>query len=648
MSKIKILSEEVSNRIAAGEVIERPFSVVKELVENSIDAQASKIIVHVVNGGRDLIQVIDNGIGMNEEDAQLAFERHATSKIRNVDDIIHINTLGFRGEAIPSIASVSHFTLTTKTSDSDIACEIIYDSGKLIRITPCSANQGTSITVKKLFVNVPARRKFLKTEPVEYKHILNYMHYQSVLYPHISFVLTHNGKEKFNYPIAIDTEQRLLDIFGSSFSKINFIKLSNSWNQINVAGYIEVIENSEKIIDDIHYLFVNGRFINDKTIFSALRSALEPFLKKYNHFQIGKLPSYILFLNIEAEQIDVNVHPAKLEIRFRDNQLVYQFIRQSVIDCLNEYERMKYEVVKQKISFTSSGENLTSFENQIVRKQFNIDDKDEIKTQHPSTEKQQISTFTKNSVQSFIPQENHNSINKTVVLDSFNHTQPNLSTQQYKNGLNSSNTIPYEFEIYSKLFENLDEFSNLWQVNNLYIFLQDDKGLFIIDQHAAHERIIYEKMIKRMHGEKTVRQRLLFPVVVDLPNYLSEYLFDLIEQNIELFDKIGFSIKTFSQNSIVIDEIPCELDNWDGGDVFIDLIKQLQEEFSKIEDFRDSLAKSMACKAAIKAGKKLHKKEMLSLIHDLYKCKEPFYCPHGRPLIIKIDYQELEKRFKRI
>lgn len=642
MSKIKILSEEVSNRIAAGEVIERPFSVVKELVENSIDAQSNKIIVHVVNGGRDLIQVIDNGTGMNEEDAQLAFERHATSKIRNVDDIIHINTLGFRGEAIPSIASVSHFTLITKTEHTDTAIEIVYDSGKLVKISQCSANQGTNITVKKLFVNVPARRKFLKTEPVEYKHILNYLHYQSVLYPHISFVLTHNGKEKFNYPLTNETEQRLLDIFGTSFSKINFIKLENSWNQINISGYIEVIENSEKMIDDIHYLFVNGRFINDKTIFSALRSAFEPFLKKYNHFQIGKLPSYILFINIEPEQIDVNVHPAKLEIRFRDNQLVYQFVRQSIIDCLNEYEQMKYNVVKQKISYSTSGEQISAFENQIIRKQFNSPAKSNETQQTHSFQFQNNHTIKKRETN--VPISVQTTENPKPFFEQKSHTDPSVNFNYTPN----ISPIKTDLHNYSKLFESLDEFSNLWQVNNLYIFLQDDQGLFVIDQHAAHERIIYEKMIKRMHGEKSVRQRLLFPVVVDLPNYLAEYIFDLVEQNLEVFDKIGFSIKSFSQNSLVIDEIPCELDNWDGGDIFIDLMKQLQEEFSKVDDFRDSLAKSMACKAAIKAGKKLHKKEMLSLIHDLYKCDEPFYCPHGRPLIIKIDYTELEKRFKRI
>ena len=339
MGKIKILSENVSNRIAAGEVIERPFSVVKELVENSIDAGATQIVVNIVNGGKDLIQVIDNGKGMSEDDAQLAFERHATSKISNVEDIIHVNSLGFRGEAIPSIASVSHFTLITKTEDADTATEISYDSGRLLMIKQTSAVTGTQITVKKLFMRIPARRKFLKTEPVEFKHILNYMHYQSVLYPNISFILTNNGRERFNYPAVETIDQRLLDIFGTGFSKINFLRIEKAWNSIKMMAYIELIENTEKRIEDIRYLFVNGRYIKDKTVFAALRSALEPFLKKYNHFQMGNLPMHILFLDIEPELVDVNVHPAKLEIRFRENQMVYQFVKQTILEAINQYER---------------------------------------------------------------------------------------------------------------------------------------------------------------------------------------------------------------------------------------------------------------------------------------------------------------------
>ncbi|MDD2649837.1 MAG: DNA mismatch repair endonuclease MutL [Candidatus Cloacimonetes bacterium] len=640
MGKIKILSENVSNRIAAGEVIERPFSVVKELVENSIDAGATQIVVNIVNGGKDLIQVIDNGKGMSEDDAQLAFERHATSKISNVEDIIHVNSLGFRGEAIPSIASVSHFTLITKTEDADTATEISYDSGRLLMIKQTSAVTGTQITVKKLFMRIPARRKFLKTEPVEFKHILNYMHYQSVLYPNISFILTNNGRERFNYPAVETIDQRLLDIFGTGFSKINFLRIEKAWNSIKMMAYIELIENTEKRIEDIRYLFVNGRYIKDKTVFAALRSALEPFLKKYNHFQMGNLPMHILFLDIEPELVDVNVHPAKLEIRFRENQMVYQFVKQTILEAINQYEKEKYDIVRQKVATTNPQQAITPFEQQIIRKTIDKEffeyKEDRFKQQdavpmHDLARGEERIIFRASDI-------NASQTSDTKHAD-IKHEE------QYQQRIVKK---PLPLGVYGTIFDNIDEYSNLWQVNNLYIFMQDETGIFIIDQHAAHERIIYEKMIRRMFGEKAIRQRLLFPIVVDLPHYLAESVFSLIEENIKEFEQVGFNIKTFSQNSIVIDEIPIELEDWDGGDIFIDLIKQLQEEFTELEDFRDSLAKSMACKAAVKAGKRLQKREMVVLIKDLYKCEEPFYCPHGRPLIVKIDYQELEKRFKRI
>ncbi|HPY97065.1 MAG TPA: DNA mismatch repair endonuclease MutL [Candidatus Cloacimonadota bacterium] len=640
MGKIKILSENVSNRIAAGEVIERPFSVVKELVENSIDAKATQINVNVVNGGRDLIQVIDNGKGMSEDDAQLAFERHATSKIRNEDDIIHVNTLGFRGEAIPSIASVSNFTLITKTEAEDTATEIIYDSGKLITVRQTSATTGTQITVKKLFVNVPARRKFLKTEPVEFKHILNYMHYQSVLYPKISFKLTHNGRERFNYPAVETIDQRLLDIFGSSFGNIDFLRIEKAWNSIKMNAYIELIENTEKRVENIKYLFINGRYINDKTVFAAMRSALEPFLKKYSYFQSGNLPMYIIFLEIDPEMVDVNVHPAKLEIRFRENQLVYQFVRQTIIDAINQYEKDKYEVVKQKVATTNPESPITSFEKQIINKTINRD---------YMVRKEELIKKPLIDAENRIERgEEHIIYQSPAYFESPKQDQLLNNDQAASNSNLTIVKKPLPLGIYGTIFDNIDEYSNLWQVNFLYIFMQDETGIYVIDQHAAHERIIYEKMIRRMQGETAIRQRLLFPIVIDLPHYLAESIFSLIEENIHVFEQIGFNIKTFSQNSIVIDEIPTELEGWDGGDIFIDLIKQLQEEFSELEDFRDSLAKSMACKAAVKAGKRLQKREMVVLIKELYTCKEPFYCPHGRPLIIKIEYTELEKRFKRI
>ena len=314
MGKIKILSEEVANRIAAGEVIERPASVVRELVENSIDAGSTEILITIEDGGKKLIQVIDNGCGMSEDDALQSFERHATSKIRTITDIFHISSLGFRGEALPSIASVSQLTLITKEEGKDIALKVEFNSGRLVDFSKTSSNNGTSIAVRKLFSNVPARKKFLKTTQVEFKHILNYIHYQSILFPNIHFRFISDGKEKLNYPSVQNKKMRMQAVFGSEFLKRNLIKIDTGNDQLKLEGYISCLEDESAGFADYKYLFVNNRFIKDKIILHSIRSAYDPFVKKLRIFQKGKLPPFILFLYAEPSQVDFNVHPAKLEI----------------------------------------------------------------------------------------------------------------------------------------------------------------------------------------------------------------------------------------------------------------------------------------------------------------------------------------------
>lgn len=634
MGKIKILSEEVANRIAAGEVIERPASVVKECVENSIDACASEIIVTLANGGKDLIQITDNGLGMSEEDAFICFERHATSKIKTVDDITHINTMGFRGEALPSIASISHFLLITKTAEDEVATEISFAGGKLNYMKKTSARTGTTISVKNIFYNIPARRKFLKSEPVEYKHILNYIHYQSILFPHISFKLIHNQKEKLNYPATDSIEKRMLDIFGTSFSKQHYIYLENQINQIGIFGYIQDIEKPEpNFSNDVHYIFVNRRFINDKTIYSAIKNAYEPFLKKYRFFEHGKLPNYILFINIIPEEIDVNVHPAKTEIRLRNAGAVYQYVKQSVLDCLNQAEHNRYNSTKEKISSIPSDTPLTYSEQEIV--------KDIYKVPSPPEKKTDNVDIIENSLQNLFSFKND--------TQEYDKPKSNIESRYqaptYKEPIhfNQQNSTQYE-----KLIDINNEPIQIFQMHNTYIFIEVEDGYCVIDQHAAHERINYEKLLKSIEENNPNKQKLLFPLIIDLPKYLAENMFQIINENLEIFNKLGFTIKTFSGNSLAIDEIPSSLSNWDGGDVFLDILKQLQEELTQTKDFRIASAASVACKASIKAGQKLSKREMQELIKELFTCETPFYCPHGRPLIFKMTLNEIEKRFKRI
>ncbi|PID29291.1 MAG: DNA mismatch repair protein MutL [Candidatus Cloacimonadota bacterium] len=661
-NRIKILSEEVSNRIAAGEVIERPASVVKELVENSIDAGADSITVNIEKGGKELIEITDNGTGMSENDALTAFERHATSKIRTVQDIFHIDSLGFRGEAMPSIASVSKLRLVTRTKEDDIASVVEFKGGKLTDVSKTSANCGTSVSVRKLFFNIPARRKFLKSDQVEFKHILRYIHYQAVLYPDIRFNLISNGKEKVNYPVAESLEQRLVALFGKDFFSSDKIEINaeDKENEIKISGFISGLDENKESVEDIKYLFVNGRFIKDKIIIHAIKAAYEPFVKKMKINYSGNILPYVLFLEIRPELIDLNVHPAKLEIRLRDPHLVHHLVKNTLSLALMDYEDKKFLHIQRKVSEKMNPKLNSGIikEDKNYNPEITSPEKRLLNLRQP-LEKKKTDKAGKNIIQPELfktrsfGDNNFVSGEKEEINPEYgNQTSDNKKSETYIEPITGKSQTEQEKEPQkSKPINHLrteEELINPWQLHQTYIFFQTQDGLLIIDQHAAHERIIYEKILHRIHGLPAPSQKLLFPIVIDLPPYLQLTVPDLIEENLEIIKKIGFGLKNFSGSSIVIDEIPAELEDWDGGKVFIDILKQLQEEFEETEDFRDSIAKSVSCKAAVKAGQKLSKKEMIALINGLFACEVPYFCPHGRPLIIKMTLREFEKRFKRI
>ena len=628
MSNIHILAEDVRNKIAAGEVIERPASVVKELVENAIDAGADSIIVAIENGGKDLIRVIDNGCGMNADDAMLAFERHSTSKIKTVEDITHIGSLGFRGEALPSIASVSKLHLVTRTAEEEMATIVEYANGKLNNVTKTSANIGTAVTVRGLFKDLPARRKFLKTAAVEARHIIKYIHYQALVYPQISFRLVIDDKEKLNYIACTERKQRIEEVFGSGFFADDVIPVEGKYNDYSVSGYIFGLEDRADKLIDAQYTFINGRYIFDKTVRHSIKAAYEPFILKTRAWQKGTTPPYILFLEIPPEQIDVNVHPAKLEVRFRENNLVHSLVLETLTKALRNYEDQKFASARSKFQGGVKGEKVTSLERDIFVKN--------IEVPRFSAYKKEFGNLFQDDLFRSEP-----SSTSPKDMPIFNPAQEENTEQEI------FPDQPNDQRKYDILLKNEEDYINPWQFHNTYIFIQVEDGLVIIDQHAAHERIIYEKLIQRSEGAPAVRQKLIIPLVIDIPPYISTEIKDLVEENMELLEKVGFTLKQFSGNSLVIEEIPAELTDFASGQVFIEILKQLEKEMEITTDFRECLAKSIACKSAIKANHKLTRKEMLNLINQLFACQTPYFCPHGRPLMLKIPVTDFEKKFKR-
>lgn len=628
MKTINILSEDVRNKIAAGEVIERPASVVKELVENSIDAGADNITVVIENGGKDLIRIIDNGCGMSGDDAMLAFERHATSKIRTVEDIIHIGSLGFRGEALPSIASVSNLHMVTKCQDEAMATVIEIAAGKLINVSKTSANQGTAITIRGLFKSLPARRKFLRTPQVETRYVLKYMLYQAIIYPRISFKLVVDGREKLTYIGSQDRNLRMGEVFGSSFFEEDVIPVEGNNGEYSVSGYIFGLEDRHDKLIDAQYVFINGRFINDKTVRHSIKAAYEPFILKSRAWQRGSTPPYILFIEVPAEQIDVNVHPAKNEVRFRENNLVHSLVFETLTKALRKYEEAKFASARAKFTSSVNPNRVSSLERDIFVQSVEVPRYSEYKKELGNLYQPDLFKSDPTPHESSIP--------------IYNPTKPDNEVQEIFDD-QPNDRIKYDI-----LLKNEEDYINPWQLHNTYIFIQVEDGLVIIDQHAAHERIIYEKLIHRTAGAPSTRQKLIIPLVIDIPPYIASEIKDLVDENLELLEKVGFVLKKFSGDSLVIEEIPAELGDFQGGQVFVEILKQLEAELEISTDFRDSLAKSIACKAAIKANHKLTRKEMLNLINDLFACNVPYFCPHGRPLILKMPTSDFEKKFKRV
>jgi len=601
--KIKILPENLTNKIAAGEVVERPASVVKELVENSIDAGAEKIVIALEQSGKKLIQVVDDGSGMNSEDLVTAFERHATSKIASEKDLEQIESLGFRGEALPSIASVSQIEVKSRSKEEKIGSIYALTGGKNGQLKRTAANIGTSFSVKNIFFNTPARRRFLRSDSAEYQQILNVLKRFFLAYPNIHFELWVEGKRVFKLRVS-EIDERVTSILGPAVFK-GLLPLSASLGGVELHGFIsrpDVVRKSR----GHQFLFLNGRPIQDKSLNHAV------FQGYGNLIAAGEYPIYCLFLEINSNLVDVNVHPAKMEVRFTNARSLYYFFINSLRQVLN-----KEGVVPEFMKASGSAvQNALSFEER-PREIIN-----ELKHRGRNMARYAGAQL---SLTYFQEQEQTGS----GPLEEREESS-RLSSDSFRN---SALPTAESTEI------------NFWQIHNRYILSEIKSGMVIIDQHVAHERVLFEKISKVLkEGGQVYGQKLLFPHKMTL-NY-DDFL--IFKEIYELLNKIGFSIRIFSGNTIVIEAMPADVKVGRESQIILDIIDYYANEPLREFDHFGKVAAAYACKNAIKSGEKLSQTEMQNLIDQLFACESPFFCPHGRPIIVTIDLEELDRKFKRI
>ena len=621
--RIKILPENISSKIAAGEVVQRPESVVKELMENSIDAGADTIELIVKRAGKSLIQVFDNGIGMNEDDAIICIQKHATSKIFSYEDLEAISTLGFRGEALSSIWAVSQVEIKTETRDEEIGTLIRNEeAGNIVR-EKGSFPKGTSVSVKNLFYNTPARRNFLKTDATELKHIIDTFNRISLSHPDLNFKLYNNDDVIFNYT-AGNLGRRIEQVFADNMLDA-LIPVEEKTDFISLYGYIGKPALLKKSKGE-QYLFLNSRYVLSRQINHAVFTAYENILEK------GDYPFFILFMDIDPKRIDVNVHPSKLEVRFEDDKDVYNFVLAVIKKSLGTHDLVP------SISFTETTEQTEK----LKVHSFNKTEKGDFSDRPKFTEKKSYArtNFSDKEIDlifSTIPDE--------IVKPGSNETSHPFNPVEGKETESRDLTENIEKNIrYSKEVKTEDETTFIIQLHNKYILSQIKTGLMIIDQHVAHERVLYEKALKRFEANLPFSQQLLFPKTIEM----DPGTFEILKEINPYLIKLGFEIKFFSKNTIVIEGVPDDVKSGSEEKILIELIDEYSsnQREKKLEE-RDNIAKSYSCKTAIKAGDKLTDKEMRLLIDQLFATSMPYVCPHGRPIVVKISLDEFDRRFGR-
>lgn len=613
---IRLLPDSIANQIAAGEVIQRPASVVKELLENAIDAGATRIQLIIKEAGKTLLQVIDNGSGMSEMDARMSFERHATSKIRHPQDLETIKTMGFRGEALASIAAVAQVELKTKLHSQDLGTRILIAGSKLEKQEPIQTPAGTNFSVSNLFFNTPARRKFLKSDPVELKNILEEFEHIAIAYPEIEMSCINNGQEIYILPKG-NLKQRIIGVFGKSMNE-KIVTVEEQTDLVKIGGFIGKVEVTKKKRGD-QYLFVNRRFIKSSYLHHAVKAAYESLIDEEDH------PFYVLFLDLDPSRIDVNIHPSKHEIKFLDERIIYQYIRVACRHALGQY-------VNPSFDFEASDKGLTE---KIISSRNTFDPITNYNTNIPeqksnSQEWRKVYDILKNTLPESLPDH-------AVVLSSRMHEEDIQSTESEKPQIFESNLN--EPGLYNTQHGSKDPY----QIHQSYIISPVASGFMIIDQEAAHQRIIFDKTLHQLESKAAPSQRTLFPTTLNFSG--SEHA--LLESLLPSLNLLGFELEPFGTSNFIVHGTPMDWNESVSVKSFIEqLLREMAQDTNQKINYKKNLANYYARYQSIKPGQTLTTEEMKYLIDQLFACTDSTWGPFGGKCYTIIEADEIAKRLK--
>ena len=597
---IQLLPDNIANQIAAGEVIQRPASAVKELLENAVDAGATEIKLIIADAGKSLVQVIDNGKGMSETDARMAFERHATSKIKNIEDLFHIKTMGFRGEALASIAAVAQVELKTRKPENETGTYIEIENSNVVKQEVCACSVGTSISMKNLFFNVPARRNFLKSNAAETRHIIDEFIRVAMAFPQIFFSLTSNGQQVF-YLEAGGIKQRIVQIMGNSYNA-KMVSVKEDTDYMNIQGFIGKPETAKKTRGD-QYFFVNNRFIKSAYLNHAVNTAFENMIAK------DSFPSYVLFIDIDPSQVDINVHPTKQEIKFEDEKIIYAFVQAAVKHALAQFS------VAPSLDFTLNADiqNLDA-----VSKPFTQEKKETV-----TTSSNLYKTFTQKNQAHFIEKNNTSELKH---WKEFYERESSVVNREEK-----EQALLYQQQTQVSPFT----FHTFFQLNNTYIVATTNNGFKLIHQQLAHERVLYERYSNAAHNKQMPTQKTLFPATLELSSADAALMNDLLND----LNFIGYHIEPFGSNTFVIQGTPADVLQGNEKHALELLIEQFKHFSSDVKfSKREKLIRCMSRQQAIKEGQPLSQQEMQVLVTDLFNCQTPNVSPSGNATYI--DFKE--------